>query len=122
MGKSLEVHESVSTQNKKSIFKKYSLFGPAYLISVGYMDPGNWATDLAGGSQFGYSLWVLLSNLMALLFAKSECALGIVTQRDLAQASRETYSPFINYILYFLAEIAIAACDLAEVLGMAIEN
>jgi manganese transport protein len=124
MGKSLEeVHESVSTENKKSIFKKIlAFFGPAYLISVGYMDPGNWATDLAGGSQFGYSLlWVLLmSNLMALLLQSLSARLGIVTQRDLAQASRETYSPFINYILYFLAEIAIAACDLAEVLGMAI--
>lgn len=86
------------------------------------MDPGNWATDIAGGSQFGYSLlWVLLmSNIMALLLQSLSARLGIVTQRDLAQASRETYSPFINYILYFLAEIAIAACDLAEVLGMAI--
>ncbi|MEZ7506801.1 Nramp family divalent metal transporter [Flavobacterium sp. Arc2] len=124
MGKSLEeVNESVSTQNKKSVFRKIlAFFGPAYLISVGYMDPGNWATDLAGGSQFGYSLlWVLLmSNIMALLLQSLSARLGIVTQRDLAQASRETYSPFINYILYFLAEIAIAACDLAEVLGMAI--
>lgn len=124
MGKSLgEVNQSVATQNKKSVFKKIvAFFGPAYLISVGYMDPGNWATDLAGGSQFGYSLlWVLLmSNLMALLLQSLSARLGIVTQRDLAQASRETYSPFINYILYFLAEIAIAACDLAEVLGMAI--
>lgn len=123
-GKSLEeVHESVSTQNKTSVFRKIlAFFGPAYLISVGYMDPGNWATDLAGGSQFGYSLlWVLLmSNIMALLLQSLSARLGIVTQRDLAQASRETYSPFINYILYFLAEIAIAACDLAEVLGMAI--
>jgi manganese transport protein len=86
------------------------------------MDPGNWATDLAGGSQFGYALlWVLLmSNIMALLLQSLSARLGIVTQRDLAQASRETYSKFINYILYFLAEIAIAACDLAEVLGMAI--
>ena len=124
MGKSLEeVNQSVATENKKSVFKKIlAFFGPAYLISVGYMDPGNWATDLAGGSQFGYSLlWVLLmSNLMALLLQSLSARLGIVTQRDLAQASRETYSPFINYILYFLAEIAIAACDLAEVLGMAI--
>lgn len=124
MGKSLEeVHESVSTQNKTSIFRKIlAFFGPAYLISVGYMDPGNWATDLAGGSQFGYTLiWVLLmSNIMALLLQSLSARLGIVTQRDLAQASRETYSKFINYILYFLAEIAIAACDLAEVLGMAI--
>ncbi len=86
------------------------------------MDPGNWATDIAGGSQFGYALlWVLLmSNIMALLLQSFSARLGIVTQRDLAQASRETYSKFINYIFYFLAEIAIAACDLAEVLGMAI--
>lgn len=124
MGKSLEeVHESISTQGKTSTFRKIlAFFGPAYLISVGYMDPGNWATDLAGGSQFGYSLlWVLLmSNIMALLLQSLSARLGIVTQRDLAQASRETYSKPINYVLYFLAEIAIAACDLAEVLGMAI--
>lgn len=124
MSKSLEeVHQSVSTQNKTTVFRKIlAFFGPAYLVSVGYMDPGNWATDIAGGSQFGYSLlWVLLmSNIMALLLQSLSARLGIVTQRDLAQASRETYSPFINYILYFLAEIAIAACDLAEVLGMAI--
>lgn len=124
MNKSLEeVNQSIPTEDKKTGFRKVLAFlGPAYLISVGYMDPGNWATDLAGGSQFGYSLlWVLLmSNLMALLLQSLSARLGIVTQRDLAQASRETYSPFINYILYFLAEIAIAACDLAEVLGMAI--
>lgn len=124
MGKSLEeVNQSIATEGKKTGFRKILAFlGPAYLISVGYMDPGNWATDLAGGSQFGYSLvWVLLmSNIMALLLQSLSARLGIVTQRDLAQASRETYSPFINYILYFLAEIAIAACDLAEVLGMAI--
>ncbi len=118
-----EVNQSVSTQNKTSTLRKIlAFFGPAYLISVGYMDPGNWATDIAGGSQFGYALlWVLLmSNLMALLLQSLSARLGIVTQRDLAQASRETYSKFINYILYILAEIAIAACDLAEVLGMAI--
>ena len=124
MGKSLEeVNQSVSTQGNAKGFRKIAAFlGPAYLISVGYMDPGNWATDLAGGSQFGYALlWVLLmSNLMALLLQSLSARLGIVTQRDLAQASRESYSPFINYILYFLAEVAIAACDLAEVLGMAI--
>ena len=123
-GKSLEeVHESVSTEGRKSNFRKVLAFlGPAYLISVGYMDPGNWATDLAGGSQFGYTLiWVLLmSNIMALLLQSLSARLGIVTQHDLAQASRETYSKGINYVLYFLAEIAIAACDLAEVLGMAI--
>jgi manganese transport protein len=124
MSKSLEeVNQSVHTQNKTSIFRKIlAFFGPAYLVSVGYMDPGNWATDIAGGSQFGYALlWVLLmSNLMALLLQSLSARLGIVTQRDLAQASRETYSKGINYVLYFLAEIAIAACDLAEVLGMAI--
>jgi manganese transport protein len=124
MSKSLEeVNQSVATSGNKTGFRKVLAFlGPAYLISVGYMDPGNWATDIAGGSQFGYTLvWVLLmSNLMALLLQSLSARLGIVTQRDLAQASRETYSPFINYILYFLAEIAIAACDLAEVLGMAI--
>ena len=124
MSKSLEeVNESIATQGKTTKFRKILAFlGPAYLISVGYMDPGNWATDLAGGSQFGYSLlWVLLmSNIMALLLQSLSARLGIVTQRDLAQASRETYSRPINYILYFLAEIAIAACDLAEVLGMAI--
>ena len=124
MNRSLEeVNQSIATEGKKTGFRKILAFlGPAYLISVGYMDPGNWATDLAGGSQFGYTLiWVLLmSNLMALLLQSLSARLGIVTQRDLAQASRETYSPFINYILYFLAEIAIAACDLAEVLGMAI--
>ena len=124
MSRSLEeVNQSVATENKTTGFRKIIAFlGPAYLISVGYMDPGNWATDLAGGSQFGYALlWVLLmSNIMALLLQSLSARLGIVTQRDLAQASRETYSKFVNYILYFLAEIAIAACDLAEVLGMAI--
>ena len=118
-----EVNQSVATEHKKTGFRKILAFlGPAYLVSVGYMDPGNWATDIAGGSQFGYSLlWVLLmSNSMALLLQSFSARLAIVTPRDLAQASRETYSKFINYILYFLAEIAIAACDLAEVLGMAI--
>ncbi|GAC1535639.1 MAG: Nramp family divalent metal transporter [Sediminibacterium sp.] len=96
--------------------------GPAYLVSVGYMDPGNWATDLQGGSKFGYSLiWVLLmSNLMALLLQGLSARLGIVRRRDLAQANRETYPPFVNFCLYLLAELAIAATDLAEVLGMAI--
>jgi manganese transport protein len=124
MSKSLEeVNQSVATEGKTTGFRKILAFlGPAYLISVGYMDPGNWATDIAGGSQFGYALiWVLLmSNIMALLLQSLSARLGIVTQHDLAQASRETYSKFVNYVLYFLAEIAIAACDLAEVLGMAI--
>ncbi len=123
-GKSLEeVHESIPAPSKGSVWRKIlAFFGPAYLISVGYMDPGNWATDIAGGSQFGYSLlWVLLmSNIMALLLQSLSARLGIVTRRDLAQASRETYPKFVNYILWVLAEIAIAACDLAEILGMAI--
>src|SRR5438045_8950095 len=86
------------------------------------MDPGNWATDIAGGSKFGYALiWVLLmSNLMALLLQSLSARLGVVRQLDLAQASRNTYHPVVNFSLWILAEIAIAACDLAEVLGMAI--
>jgi len=118
-----EVHESVDISTKAKGWRKiFAFFGPAYLVSVGYMDPGNWATDLAGGSQFGYSLlWVLLmSNIMALLLQSLSARLGIVRKRDLAQANRETYPRFINFILYILAEIAIAATDLAEVLGMAI--
>ncbi len=119
-----EVNQSIDTTKfKKGRYRKiFSFLGPAYLISVGYMDPGNWATDLAGGSKFGYSLiWVLMmSNLMALLLQGLSARLGIVRGRDLAQANREAYPRFINFVLYILAEIAIAACDLAEVLGMAI--
>ena len=117
-----EVHQSVETNGKSRWKKIFAFFGPAYLVSVGYMDPGNWATDLAGGSQYGYKLlWVLLmSNLMALLLQSLSARLGIVRGRDLAQANRETYPPVVNFILYILAEIAIAATDLAEVLGMAI--
>jgi manganese transport protein len=119
-----EVHQSIDTTTaKKTGFRKIlSFLGPAYLISVGYMDPGNWATDLAGGSKFGYTLiWVLLmSNLMALLLQGLSARLGIVRGRDLAQANREAYPRSVNFVLYILAEIAIAACDLAEVLGMAI--
>ena len=118
-----EVHESIDTTAKKKGWRRiFSFLGPAYLVSVGYMDPGNWATDLAGGSKFGYSLiWVLLmSNLMALLLQGLSARLGIVRGRDLAQANRETYPRAVNFVLYLLAEIAIAACDLAEVLGMAI--
>lgn len=117
-----EVNASVNTSSKGGFRKILAFFGPAYMISVGYMDPGNWATDIEGGSRFGYSLiWVLLmSNLMALLL-QSHCArLGIVTGRDLAQSSKDHYPRFVNMFLYVLAEIAIAACDLAEVLGMAI--
>ncbi len=118
-----EVHESVDTTSKPAGWKRiFSFLGPAYLVSVGYMDPGNWATDLAGGSKYGYTLiWVLLmSNLMALLLQSLSARLGIVRGRDLAQANRETYPKIINFCLWVLAEIAIAATDLAEVLGMAI--
>jgi len=118
-----EVHESIDVTTKQKGWRRLLAYmGPAYLVSVGYMDPGNWATDLAGGAQFGYKLiWVLLmSNLMALLLQGLSARLGIVRRRDLAQANRETYPRFVNFFLYLLAEIAIAACDLAEVLGMAI--
>jgi manganese transport protein len=117
-----EVNASVST-SKTGFWKKlFAFIGPAYLVSVGYMDPGNWATDIAGGSKFGYSLlWVLLmSNLMALLLQSLSAKLGLVRGLDLAQASRVTYHPIINFFNWILAEIAIAACDLAEVIGMAI--
>ncbi len=117
-----EVHSSVDAVTKRGWRKLLAFMGPAYLVSVGYMDPGNWATDIAGGSRFGYALiWVLLmSNLMALLLQSLSARLGVVRQLDLAQASRRTYPPVVNFFLWVLAEIAIAACDLAEVLGMAI--
>src|SRR6476469_9057328 len=116
-----EVHESVDVSNRPAGWRRiFAFFGPAYLVSVGYMDPGNWATDLAGGSQFGYSLiWVLLmSNLMALLLQSLSARLGIVRGKDLAQANRETYPKYINLVLYLLAEVAITACYLSEVFGM----
>ncbi len=123
-GKSLvEVNSSIDTTNKRGYFRKLLAFmGPAYLVSVGYMDPGNWATDIAGGSHFGYQLiWVLLmSNIMALLLQSLSVRLGVVRGRDLAQVCRESYPNGINYVLYILAEIAIISTDLAEVLGMAI--
>ncbi len=118
-----EVHSSVDTTARTGLWKKlFAFMGPAYLVSVGYMDPGNWATDIAGGSQFGYKLiWILLlSNLMALLLQSLSARLGIVRGLDLAQASRETYHPVVNFFNWVLCEIAIAACDLAEVIGMAI--
>ncbi len=116
-----EVHSSVKTE-KKGWRKILAFIGPAYLVSVGYMDPGNWATDIAGGSQFGYQLiWILLmSNLIALLLQSLSARLGIVRGLDLAQASKNTYPKWANFPLYILAEIAIAACDLAEIIGMAI--
>jgi manganese transport protein len=117
-----EVHSTVATSQRSPWRRLIAFAGPAYLVSVGYMDPGNWATDLEGGARFGYELlWVLvLSNLMAILLQTLSARLGIVTQRDLAQACRETYPRPIAYALWFLCEIAIAACDLAEVLGAAI--
>lgn len=117
-----EVNASVDATNRKGWRKLLAFLGPAYLVSVGYMDPGNWATDIAGGSKFGYALlWVLLmSNMMALLLQSLSARLGVVRQLDLAQASRSSYHPVVNFCLWILAEIAIAACDLAEVLGMAI--
>ncbi len=118
-----DVHESIDATQKQRGWKKVlAFFGPAYLVSVGYMDPGNWATDLQGGAKFGYQLiWVLLmSNLMALLLQSLSARLGIVRRKDLAQANREMYPPIVNFCLYILAELAIAACDLAEVLGMAL--
>ncbi len=119
----MENKESVSISNHpKFIVRLLKFIGPAYLISVGYMDPGNWATDLAGGSMYGYKLiWVLvLSNIIALLFQSFCVKLGIVAKLDLAQASKMQYGKATNFFLYILAEIAIAATDLAEVLGMAI--
>lgn len=118
-----EVHASVDINKRRPGIRRVLAFlGPAYMISVGYMDPGNWATDLAGGSQFGYTLiWVLLmSNLMAVLLQTLSARLGIVRGLDLAQANRETYPRSVNFLLYILAEVAIAATDLAEVLGMAL--
>jgi len=118
-----EVHETIDVRASHMKWRQIlAFFGPAYLVSVGYMDPGNWATDLAGGSKFGYKLiWVLLmSNLMALLLQSLAARLGIVRRRDLAQANHEAYPKVVNLLLYILAEVAIAACDLAEVLGMAI--
>lgn len=117
-----EVHSSVKTSDKKGFRKVLAFLGPAYLVSVGYMDPGNWATDIAGGSQFGYRLiWVLLaSNLIAILLQTLSTRLGIVAGMDLAQANRHTYSMWANIPLWILAEIAIAATDLAEIIGMAI--
>jgi manganese transport protein len=117
-----EVHDTVGTAQVTFWRRMFAFAGPAYLISVGYMDPGNWATDLEGGARFGYQLlWVLvMSNAMAILLQTLSARLGIVSGRDLAQACRETYPRRINLALWALCEVAIAACDLAEVLGAAI--
>lgn len=117
-----EVHQSVATDKRKGWRRILAFIGPAYLVSVGYMDPGNWATDIAGGSKFGYQLiWVLLmSNLIALLLQSLSARLGIVRGLDLAQASRNAYPKWVNFPLFILAQTAIIACDLAEIIGMAI--
>ncbi|QPA30672.1 Nramp family divalent metal transporter [Thermaerobacillus caldiproteolyticus] len=118
-----EVYRSLRIPKTGSWMKKFLAFaGPGYLVAVGYMDPGNWATDIAGGSQFGYTLLfvILLSNLMAILLQALASKLGIVTGRDLAQACRDHYSKPVAIALWVLCELAIAACDLAEVIGSAI--
>jgi manganese transport protein len=117
-----DVHSSVPISQVSFWRRLFAFAGPAYLVSVGYMDPGNWATDLEGGARFGYQLlWVLvMSNAMAVLLQTLSARLGIARGRDLAQACRETYSRPINIALWGLCEIAVAACDLAEVLGAAI--
>src|SRR5690349_12881824 len=117
-----EVYRSIPVSNGSWWRKVLAFAGPGYLVAVGYMDPGNWATDLAGGSAFGYTLLsvILLSNLMAVLLQGLASKLGIVTGRDLAQACRDHYSPGTSFVLWLLCELAIAACDLAEVIGAAI--
>jgi manganese transport protein len=117
-----EVYRSVPVTGATWWRKVLAFAGPGYLVAVGYMDPGNWATDLAGGSQFGYTLLsvILISNLMAVLLQGLASKLGIVSGRDLAQACRDHFSLRVNFALWVLCEIAIAACDLAEVIGTAI--
>src|SRR6185295_13770216 len=117
-----EVHSSVGTKQIGFWRRLLAFAGPAYLISVGYMDPGNWVTDIAAGSKFGYALlWVLvMSNLMAVLLQSFSARLGIATGMDLAQACRAMFHRRVSWALWILAEVAIAACDLAEVLGSAI--
>jgi manganese transport protein len=118
-----EVHRSLVVPPTASFFRKLLAFaGPGFLVAVGYMDPGNWATDLAGGSKYNYSLLsvVMMSNLMAILLQSLSLKLGIATGRDLAQACRDHYSKPVSFCLWVICEIAIAACDLAEVIGSAI--
>lgn len=118
-----EVHRSVAVPESASFIKKMLAFsGPGYLVAVGYMDPGNWATDLAGGSKFGYALLfvILLSSIFAMLLQHLTVKLGIATGRDLAQICRDTFPRWVNVFLWLMAEIMIIACDLAEVIGTAI--
>ena len=118
-----EVHSSVRISRSPLYWRRLLGFlGPGFLISVGYMDPGNWATDIAGGSRFGYTLLsvIMASNLMAILLQSLSLKLGVATERDLAQLCRESYRPWVSFGMWVGAEIAIAACDLAEVIGSAI--
>jgi manganese transport protein len=118
-----EVHGSIAIPHGAGFWRKLFAFaGPGYLVAVGYMDPGNWATDLAGGAQFGYALLsvIMVSNLMAILLQALAARLGIASGRDLAQACRDSYSRPTTIVLWIICEIAIAACDLAEVIGAAI--
>src|SRR3954469_4566145 len=117
-----EVHGTIPVPTGSFWRKLFAFAGPGYLVAVGYMDPGNWATDLAGGATFGYTLLsvIVLSNFMAILLQALSARLGIVSGRDLAQACRDHYSRPVTVFLWILCEIAIAACDLAEVLGAAI--
>src|ERR1700758_465955 len=118
-----EVHRTILVPQTASFWRKLvACSGPGFLVAVGYMDPGNWATDLAGGAKFGYTLLsvIMISNLMAILLQYLCIKLGIVTGRDLAQACRDHYSKPTVWLLWILCEVAIAACDLAEVIGSAI--
>src|SRR5947209_2948006 len=118
-----EVHRSIVVPTTASFWRKLFAFsGPGFLVAVGYMDPGNWATDLAGGAKFGYSLLIVIvvSNFMAILLQYLCIKLGVATGRDLAQACRDHYSTPVVWLLWILCELAIAACDLAEVVGSAI--
>ena len=118
-----EVNSSVGISRSPYYWRRLLGFlGPGFLISVGYMDPGNWATDIAGGSRFGYTLLfvIMLSNLMAILLQSLSLKLGVATERDLAQLCRESYGRRTSFALWVMAEVAIAACDLAEVVGSAI--
>lgn len=118
-----EVHSTVRVSHSPIYWRRLLGFlGPGFLISVGYMDPGNWATDIAGGSRFGYTLLfvIMASNLMAILLQSLSLKLGVATERDLAQLCHEAYGPKVSFALWIMAEIAIAACDLAEVIGSAI--
>jgi manganese transport protein len=118
-----EVHRSLAVPKTASFWRKMVAFaGPGFLVAVGYMDPGNWATDLAAGSKYNYTLLsvIMVSNLMAVLLQSLAVKLGVVTERDLAQACRDHYSKPVSFVLWIGCEIAIAACDLAEVIGTAI--